>query len=136
MRNRIAKYGDGSPHAEVVGIGIGTREESGIWELEEFHEIENVTDRVKSSHYISHPNFVKVMMKTRHFNKNAENDLVTIFHTHPHHLPIPSITDINFAPFRSIYIIYSPALNDMRAYYWDGNEEGREWAPTTISIKD
>ena len=88
-------------------------------------------------HYIPEPNeWFKLLQQTSFLNKNAKYDLIGIFHTHPHHHPIASHTDINEAGYEGVYWIYSPKYKENRAYYYDGSDTNKEFKEITLTVGD
>ena len=132
--NELKVYGDSSPANEVCGALLGNKNSTDTWDCTEFTPLTNVTNSNKEVHYIPDPNeFFQTISRTTHMNKNAKQDLVGIFHTHPHHRPIPSHTDIHGAGYEGVYIIYSPKYKSMEAYYYNGVD--RDFIPTSITTE-
>jgi len=128
----MIKYGDNSPDLEVCGALIGETDESS-YTCTEFIPLTNRSNKDKAVHYIPDQNeFFKVLQRTTHFDKSSKLDLVGIFHTHPHHAPIPSHTDIFGAGYAGIYVIYSPKYKEIKSYYYDGQESTRFFSPSNI----
>lgn len=129
-------HGHSNLQDEVCALGLGHKNGQ-IWDMTKFCPIDNV---VKDSDfegirkqmnvnpntdYIPHPEqFVSTMMLTKHYNVDADFDLVVIFHTHPHNHPRPSFTDILGAGYEAVYIIYSPLYREMSFNYQDGINQG------------
>jgi len=131
--NELVEASHESPDDEIIFVGIGDREEAS-WKVTEAFQIKNDSmeeEGIKTSAFYvgAADDFIKVMMKTRHFNSKAKKDLTMIFHTHPHGASRPSGIDLGRAQFRSIYVIYSPRFKTMNAYFWDGDESKRVWNP-------
>ena len=130
--NAMITYGDNSPDTEVCGALVGKANKSS-YTCTEFIPIQNVSNKNKEVHYIPDQNeFFNVLKTTTHFNTQNNLDLVGIFHTHPHHAPIPSSTDIMGAGYAGIYIIYSPKFKEIKSYYYDGHENTRFFSPSNI----
>tara|TARA_Y100000361_G_C11026782_1_gene272583 strand:- start:163 stop:618 length:456 start_codon:yes stop_codon:yes gene_type:complete len=128
----MINYGDNSPELEVCGALVGKSDESS-YTCTEFIPLTNRSNKNKAVHYIPDQNeFFNVLKRTTHFDSNSNLDLVGIFHTHPHHAPIPSETDILGAGYAGIYVIYSPKLKEIKSYYYDGQENTRFFSPSTI----
>ena len=125
----IISYGKNFPSQEVCGALVGYSNQS-VYTCDEFKKLSNVSEMDQGVHYTPDPNeFFGVISKTAHFDKANKKELVGIFHTHPHHLPIPSATDINGAGYKGVYLIYSPKYDKLNAYYYDGNEVHKEFIP-------
>ena len=119
--DELIAYGDASPDAEVCGALLGQKGETD-WICDEFIKLTNVSPHDRGVHYIPHPNeLFQALQKTKHMNKNANKDLVGIFHTHPHNEPYPSSTDILGAGYEGAYVIYSPLKRLITAHYYDGH---------------
>lgn len=127
----LIKYGNSSPHDEVIALGTGTIK-GDVLTCTEITKIKNVVKDPKykeiakmyaindSTDYIPDPgDFFKVISETKLVNSMSTKELVLIFHTHPRNLPNPSSTDIAGANYRAIYVIYSPLYKRIKAYYSD-----------------
>ena len=124
--------GNQSPTEEICGALLGTRNGEVI-KIHKYVPLTNTSDN-KPVHYRPDPNeWLTVLMQTR-LNKDAKYDLVGIYHTHPKHPPIASHTDIEEAGYEGIYIIYSPSYNSHRAYYYDGDEDKRQFELAQLKI--
>ena len=124
----ILTYGDNSPEYEVCGALFGSISNQGTYTCTEFLPMTNVSPNDKGVHYIPDPNeFFKVIKTTKHFNIDNSKDLLGIFHTHPHNKPIASITDITGAGYKGVYMIYSPKYKSTNSYFWDGDEQTRNF---------
>lgn len=135
---QLQEYGNEHSTVEVCGVLTGqVSEDEDVWEVKEFTPTTNVTDgEFESVHYIPDPGeFFQIIRNTRLVSKKADKDFIGIFHTHPNNLPIPSITDINEAGYKGIYIIFSPKYKNLGFYYWDGDEENRSWKPIEVEVK-
>ena len=130
----MIKYGDNSPDLEVCGALIGNfYPYESSYTCTEFIPLTNRSNKDQAVHYIPDQNeFFDVLKRTSHFDSNSNLDLVGIFHTHPHHAPIPSHTDIFGAGYAGIYVIYSPKYKDIKSYYYDGHENTRFFSPSVI----
>ena len=127
--DNLIKYGNEFSSQEVCGALVGYASQ-GSYTCDEFTALTNVSTEDQGVHYVPDPNeFFNVLFKTKQFNKTNSKDLVGIFHTHPHHLPILSHTDINGAGYQGVYLIYSPKHNQLNGFYYDGNEAAREFIP-------
>jgi len=121
VRQELIKYGEGSPTKEVCGFLLGKRNEEGSWECDEFKPLTNISES-QEVHYIPDPNeMFSALTETTHMNKDANKDLVGVYHTHPHHAATPSITDLSGAGYRGFYLIYSPKFKKLNAFYYDGD---------------
>lgn len=131
----MKQYGTSDLINEVCGIGLG-KKNGEQWTCTEFFPVTNVVKDNKfrdlvqryelnlSTDYIPHPEeFLSIIKRTTHFSDEADKDLTVIFHTHPICEPIPSITDLLGAEYEAIYVIYSPNLDKIRAYYSVGTGE-------------
>ena len=126
LRDLVVDQGDRSPAEEICGALLGQRNKKS-WEIQKFIQLTNTSDR-KIAHYIPDQNeWFKVLNQTTFLNKKAKFDLIGVFHTHPHSEPVASLTDINEAGYEGVYWIYSPAFKTHGCYYWDGNEENRQF---------
>ena len=133
LKDVVTEQGDKSPAEEICGALLGQRNKDS-WEIQKFVKLTN-TSKQKIAHYIPDPNeWFKVLNKTTFLNKDADYDLIGIFHTHPHSQPIASHTDINEAGYEGVYWIYSPHFKNHNCYYWDGNEDNRQF--TMINLKE
>ncbi len=134
LMNAVIESGDKSPTEEICGALLGHRSRD-TWEITKFIPLTNVSQN-KIAHYIPDPNeWIKVLNKTTFLNKNAELDFIGVFHTHPNSAPIASHTDINEAGYEGIYWIYSPAFKTHGYYYWDGDEDKRQFRQIKHTIK-
>jgi len=130
--NNIISYGQNFSSQEVCGALVGYAGQN-TYTCHEFKKLSNVSNEDKSGHYIPDPNeFFAVISQTSHFNHRNKKDLVGIFHTHPHSLPIPSQTDINGAGYAGVYLIYSPKYDQLNAFYYDGDETDRKFTPIEL----
>jgi len=131
-------HGNSNLQDEVCGIGLGHKNNN-IWNLTKFIPLDNVVKdenfaEIKSqlnandlTDYIPHPaQWLNAISQTTHFAKDAEFDLVVLFHTHPHNHPRPSMTDIRGAGYEAVYIIYSPCYNEISYNYNNGVTRGFE----------
>tara|TARA_Y100000034_G_scaffold132444_1_gene195444 strand:+ start:1128 stop:1559 length:432 start_codon:yes stop_codon:yes gene_type:complete len=133
--NSIYKYGNSDLINEVCGAFIGKKTTDTIWECEEFIPMRNISQKGRGSNYTPDPGeLFKVLKRTTHMTKGASKDFVGIFHTHPHHLPIPSHTDIYGAGYMGFYMIYSPKYKQDKTYFYDGQE--RKFNDATIRLGD
>lgn len=134
LMNAVIDAGDKSPTEEICGALLGYKKRD-IWEIKEFIPLTNISPN-KVSHYIPDQNeWITVLKKTTFLKKDAKMDLIGVFHTHPHSAPTASITDINEAGYEGIYWIYSPALKTHAHYYWDGNEDNRQFTEIKYKIR-
>jgi len=131
LLQQLADYGD--EHSTVEVCGVLTGQQGDEWEIKEFTPTTNITPGdMAVVHYMPDPTeFFQIIKDTRLVKKSADKDFIGIFHTHPNNLPIPSMTDHNGAGYKGIYIIYSPKFNNLAFYYWDGDEDNREWEHIT-----
>ena len=121
IKQDLIDYGDSSLDKEVCGFLLGQKS-GDTWSCTEFRALTNVSDN-KEVHYIPEPNeMFKVLSETTHMNSNAKKDLVGVFHTHPHHEAIPSITDLTGAGYMGFYIIYSPKHKQFNSFFYDGGD--------------
>ncbi|MBC8436899.1 Mov34/MPN/PAD-1 family protein [bacterium] len=133
--DEVVVYGDNSPNYEVCGAFLGKRDESSIdnWLCDEFIPMTNVSTMDQGVHYVPDPNeMFQMLSRTTHMDKDADKDLIGIFHTHPHNLPIPSQTDLNGAGYRGFYMIHSPKFEETQTYFYDGGDP--VFNKTTINI--
>lgn len=132
--NALISYGNKFPSQEVCGALIGISDQSS-YTCTDFIKLTNVSTEDQGHNYVPDPNeFFNVLKTTTHFSQKNTRQLVGIFHTHPHHLPIPSITDIEGAGYAGIYIIYSPKYTKLNAFYYDGNETHRAFQPVLKKV--
>ncbi len=118
----LVKHGEDSPVHEVCGALLGTKTDEDYWECDEFVPLTNVNRETPEINYMPDPNeLFQVLNRTTHMNDDADKDLIGIFHTHPHHEPRPSITDLNGAGYQGFYLIYSPKFEKMGAYFYAGD---------------
>ncbi len=114
----MINYGDNSPELEVCGALVGKSDESS-YTCTEFIPLTNRSNKNKAVHYIPDQNeFFNVLKRTTHFDSNSNLDLVGIFHTHPHHAPIPSETDIlgaNKFGLESLFIVNGIHKNQLNS---------------------
>ena len=125
--------GNESPHEEICGALLGKKNGKEII-IEDYIPLTNVSDN-KLVHYIPDPNeWFQVLQKTT-LDKDSEISLVGIYHTHPQSPPIASTTDIEEAGYAGIYIIYSPRYKKANTYYYDGDEDKRQFTKTNLKIE-
>lgn len=126
---QIVDYGNSNPQFEVGGMILGT--DPNI--ADEIVLQDNVSMKNHMIHYIPDPQQVfDTIKRTKHFDDNAEKHIVGFFHTHPHHLPLPSSEDLAGAGYRGFQIIYSPKFKQAGIYYYDGDETNRVFNPATL----
>ncbi|MBC8410401.1 MAG: Mov34/MPN/PAD-1 family protein [Rhodobacteraceae bacterium] len=133
--NQVISYGESDKANEVCGAFLGTKRTATEWTCDEFIPMRNISQKGRGSNYTPDPNeLFKVLSQTTHMNRDAKKDLIGIFHTHPHHAPIPSSIDVHGAGYKGFYMIYSPKYTDEKTYFFDGQTP--EFTPTTLIVKD
>jgi len=131
--DNLISYGNKFSSKEVCGALVGYAGQ-GTYTCDQFNTLTNVSKEDQGANYVPDPNeFFNVLSKTKQFDKTNTKDLVGIFHTHPHSLPIPSQIDINGAGYAGIYIIYSPKYDKLSTFYYNGDETDRKFIPTTTT---
>ena len=126
LRDKVINQGDKSPTEEICGALLGYKNDKS-WRIMETVPLKNTSNN-KASHYVPDKDeWYKVLQKTTFLNKNASLELLGIYHTHPHSPPVASITDVEEAGYAGIYWIYSPKHKESNYYYWDGNEDNRQF---------
>ena len=127
IKNEMINYGLSSPTAEVCGAFLGKRGKDNRWIVKEFIPIENVCE--DQSRYIPHPEqWLSAIKQTTLVEDNADLDFIGVYHTHPMNTPTPSITDIAYAAYEGVYIIYSPVFSTFSSSYWSGDPSDA-WVP-------
>lgn len=125
--------GDESPHEEICGALLGDKNNRRVTK---YVALTNVSPN-KGHHYIPDQNqWLSMLKNTTFITKNAKWDFLGIFHTHPKSEPVASITDINEAGYEGLYWIYSPAMKGSRFYYYDGNDEERQFEVANVVTVD
>ena len=128
-------HGDSRPTEEICGALLGHRQNK-TWVITDYRHLTNTSPN-KSMHYIPDPNeWIKILKKTTFLDKKAKLDLIGIFHTHPMSQPVASITDIEEAGYEGVYWIYSPKFKNNNFYYYDGDEEKRQFNEITYKVED
>jgi proteasome lid subunit RPN8/RPN11 len=128
---------------EMCGIFLGELD-GNISTAKEYHYITNVSPSESKWDYVPHPDeYMKILMKTKLFNKKSNLDLSAIIHTHPHNMGIPSEYDVKGAQWKTVYLIYGMVDKVHRAWFWDGekftgimvNNEQDSWYGVNIQKK-
>jgi len=113
----IIGHCESSPDREVCGLvtgGGGNRALS-------VHQLMNTAPGRGEVDYVVDPQgFFDVASRTRLLDKDAEQELLAVYHSHPIGLPVPSKVDVARASYRIVYIIYSVQAGMMKAWRWDG----------------
>ena len=131
--SHIVDLGDESPHEEICGALLGDKNNRRVTK---YVALTNVSPN-KGHHYIPDQNqWLSMLKNTTFITKNAKWDFLGIFHTHPKSEPVASITDINEAGYEGLYWIYSPAMKGSRFYYYDGNDEERQFEVANVVTVD
>ncbi len=131
LRDEVINQGDKSPTEEICGALLGYRNEKS-WRIVEAIQLKNTSEN-KAVHYVPDQNqWYEVLNKTTFLNKDAKLELLGIYHTHPNSEPIASATDINEAGYEGVYWIYSPRYKRSNYYYWDGNEDKRQFKKINV----
>ena len=106
LRREICAYGQNQIDFEVCGL-IG-----GIGELaRSFYSVENISEQPRTSFFMDPQQQIDAMRQMR----GKREQLLGIFHTHPHSRAEPSATDLDLAAYPgTIYLIQSllPEEND------------------------
>ena len=132
LMDTVTNSGDLSPAEEICGALLGKKDKD-IWKITEVIFLTNISHN-KSMHYIPDPNeWIKVISDTTFLNEEADKDLIGIFHTHPNSKPIASTVDIEEAGYEGVYWIYSPKFKESKFYYYDGDEDNRQFKQITYN---
>ena len=132
MIDDMIKIAEASPDKETCGLFLGNDKDEGLAEADEFYNVTNmVTDN--SIDYIMEPQQqFDILNKSKIYNKQADKDLVCIWHTHPFGMPIPSHIDINRVSYNVVYMIYGMATKQVKC--WKFNKELKGFQPVDLFV--
>lgn len=132
--DQVLDAGDDSPTEEICGALLGKKTDD-VFYIDQFIQTTNISEN-KPVHYIPNPDeWLRALNKTTFLNKKASKDFIGVFHTHPHHVPRASSTDINEAGYAGIYWIYSLKYKTSKWYFYDGNEKDKKFTTVTMKLR-
>ena len=122
LLDALMTVGNNSPNKEVCGIITGTiTDDKKLTFAHTLYEVPNIADsNMQYIDYMMEPKIMyKILEKTTLINKDSDEDFIAIWHTRPNGAPIPSDVDLKRATYNVVYLIYSPILQEVRAYNFD-----------------